>query len=69
MIAYLQDQGHADLCMELQMTMEQPVARICGSETYDGVTAIRYRYRVLDRRTLQITFELILFFHFFDLRK
>lgn len=47
MLAHLKHQRHSNLCMELDMTMEQPVPGIVGHESNNRVTTVGHRDRVL----------------------
>lgn len=51
--AHLEDERHADLRMELDVTVEQPVAGIVGDKAHDRVAAVRHGDRIFGGCTVQ----------------
>lgn len=55
--AHMHDQVHADDNVEHEVTMEEPVARIIGTETQDHVSVVGHSNRVLQGRLCKVTMQ------------
>lgn len=57
MISHLDHQSHADLSMEFDVAMEEPVARIVGLKTDNGIASIGHSDGIFDWRIDKISLE------------
>lgn len=67
-VAHFEHQSHTDFRMELNVTVEEPIAGIVGLEAYDRVAAIGHGDRVLDRRIDQVAPEQLKLIQLLDLQ-